>query len=525
MHGRTHMSHLVDLDDLLLTVRSPEARAHITDAVVCYRGGAVRPAVVATWTAVVFDIIGKVRELELTGDTKARDFMKKFEQIRANNDVKASLDLERTILEEARDSFELLTHQEFADLDRVRQDRHRCAHPAMNTAEDPYQPSPELVRYHLRSAVTHLLAHPPVQGRAALARVQQEVESPLFPTTTEAALRILRAGPLQRPKPALLRDFVVATVKAVLLDATRGSDEAFVARAVAALLAAGKLHPVGVADVYATQLQKVLKVVRDEHLERVVVLGEHLDVVWTYMPDEVRLKLDQLIETTSAKAAPRLFRAALLAPALREKAEARIRTFSRVDLGALIDAAPRQVAASMAFIESALALLRSSMSFDAANLTIVRLLLPVAPALTREDFENLVHIADTNNQVEHAFELPGLFEAVRGAGVVDEEHFRKVLLDSTLRESLRSLAEGPAAADELEEAEATAETPGAPATPPLASEALQVGLRVQHRKFGDGTITALVGSGRDLKLRVTFDDETVGRKTLVAAQANLRALS
>jgi DNA helicase-2/ATP-dependent DNA helicase PcrA len=48
-----------------------------------------------------------------------------------------------------------------------------------------------------------------------------------------------------------------------------------------------------------------------------------------------------------------------------------------------------------------------------------------------------------------------------------------------------------------------------------------LGARVKHRKFGTGTIAELSGIGRDAKVKVDFDDETVGRKTLVIAQANL----
>ena len=47
------------------------------------------------------------------------------------------------------------------------------------------------------------------------------------------------------------------------------------------------------------------------------------------------------------------------------------------------------------------------------------------------------------------------------------------------------------------------------------------GARVKHKKFGSGTIAELSGSGRDAKVRIDFDDEEVGRKTLVVAQANL----
>jgi DNA helicase II / ATP-dependent DNA helicase PcrA len=48
-----------------------------------------------------------------------------------------------------------------------------------------------------------------------------------------------------------------------------------------------------------------------------------------------------------------------------------------------------------------------------------------------------------------------------------------------------------------------------------------VGARVKHRKFGSGTIAEVGGTGRDAKVKVDFDDEAIGRKTLVIAQANL----
>jgi DNA helicase II / ATP-dependent DNA helicase PcrA len=54
-------------------------------------------------------------------------------------------------------------------------------------------------------------------------------------------------------------------------------------------------------------------------------------------------------------------------------------------------------------------------------------------------------------------------------------------------------------------------------------EAVQVlpGARVRHRKFGVGTVAEVTGGGRDMKVRIDFDDEEIGRKTLVVAQANL----
>ena len=47
------------------------------------------------------------------------------------------------------------------------------------------------------------------------------------------------------------------------------------------------------------------------------------------------------------------------------------------------------------------------------------------------------------------------------------------------------------------------------------------GSRVRHAKFGSGTIAEVTGSGREAKVKIDFDDEAVGRKTLVVAVARL----
>ena len=47
------------------------------------------------------------------------------------------------------------------------------------------------------------------------------------------------------------------------------------------------------------------------------------------------------------------------------------------------------------------------------------------------------------------------------------------------------------------------------------------GERVRHRRFGAGTIQGLRGTGRDLKVSVTFDDGEVGTKELLVAYAGL----
>ena len=86
----------------------------------------------------------------------------------------------------------------------------------------------------------------------------------------------------------------------------------------------------------------------------------------------------------------------------------------------------------------------------------------------------------------------------------------------------------PRAAPPISDAAFTGVSPSRYIARPTAAvdepdETLQVqpGARVRHRKFGVGTVAEVTGAGRDLKVRIDFDDEEIGRKTLVVAQANL----
>lgn len=204
---------LTDLDELILRCRHGKARSYISEAVACVKVGAFRASIVLTWVAVVHDLIGKFEELELGGDRNARVKLEQFRKIISENVIKGSLEYERTILEAARDEFEFIGALAYDDLARLRDDRHRCAHPSMLNLDADYQPSPELARYHLVNAVAHLLEHGPAQGKAALGRLLGELEQDYYPKSIEEMRVHLEHGPLGRPRDSLVRNFLLLLMK------------------------------------------------------------------------------------------------------------------------------------------------------------------------------------------------------------------------------------------------------------------------------------------------------------------------
>lgn len=79
------MTGLADLDELVLRCKSAAAKAYINEATSCYFAGAYRSAIVATWIAVVYDFVDKLKDLELAGDANAKTNslgLKKRERLR-----------------------------------------------------------------------------------------------------------------------------------------------------------------------------------------------------------------------------------------------------------------------------------------------------------------------------------------------------------------------------------------------------------------------------------------------------------
>lgn len=261
---------LADLDELALRCRDERARAYISEALACYKAGAYRATIISTWIAVMFDIIDKLRELSLAGDKAALELIEKFDAITAAHDIPRAQQFERELLAIARDKFELISPQEHVDLERLQQDRHRCAHPSQSTVGEVFTPTAELARFHIRSAVEHLLQHEPAQGKAALESILTTIRSKLFPHDEKKALTILGAGPLRRARASLARNLTLVLLKAVL----REDDSWPVgAQRKAALLCIQQLHPAQWIQVLQQNLTPLIRsLTKEEELFRAALL-------------------------------------------------------------------------------------------------------------------------------------------------------------------------------------------------------------------------------------------------------------
>jgi hypothetical protein len=288
---------LIELDQLVSECPDPRSRQYIRESVLCYKAGAYRASVVACWIAVAFDFVDKIRELAASGDAMAQETIAKFDQARQQGDVGAALAFEKGLLIVARDKFEFISPIEFIDLERLVQDRNRCAHPSQVSDNEVFEASPELARLHIVNATRYVLAQPAAQGKQALERLRVELDSNFFPAKRKDMIVFLRAGPLARPRESLLRGYLSILLKRLLKELELDWEKR--QRARDALFAIAEIHPQSWKKLLQELLATVIPTLQtDEQLAMAVdfIGSERGAELWAYVSHADRLRLTTFVE-------------------------------------------------------------------------------------------------------------------------------------------------------------------------------------------------------------------------------------
>ncbi|KFZ80850.1 hypothetical protein ED92_11050 [Amycolatopsis sp. MJM2582] len=207
----------VDLETLVAQVWSPDIRPLAEEAWRCYNAGAIRASIAATWSAVSADIIVKLIRLADEGDKNAQVFRTQVTDAQdkglTSAGVGAMQRIEASLVDKAVE-FELIDTIGKRELDRIREDRHLCAHPSLRSGGEVYSPRPEAARGHLAIALTSLLVHPPTQGGRMLEEFQNYICDPQF---APSPLHI-RAAFHDRVRAATRRSIIRLAAKAAMLE-------------------------------------------------------------------------------------------------------------------------------------------------------------------------------------------------------------------------------------------------------------------------------------------------------------------
>lgn len=204
------------LEDLLGSVDDRASREHLREAMRAYDAGAFKAAIVSLWVAVAVDLVGKIRAVADQGEPEAIRHVEELDTAINTGNRQRLMLLERELLDKSRDYYEFIDPRDHVTLTRLLEDRHICAHPAFVSPDVVFEPTPELVRSHIATAVDAVLQHGPTVGRKAIDRFTKEIAGSAWPSSSRDLVEYLRERYFAHSKDVLRRNLAQIVVKGCL---------------------------------------------------------------------------------------------------------------------------------------------------------------------------------------------------------------------------------------------------------------------------------------------------------------------
>ncbi|MEU6264642.1 hypothetical protein [Saccharopolyspora shandongensis] len=313
------------------------------------------------------------------------------------------LTLEKTLLV-ITEKLELIDFTQRKQLERIRDDRHLCAHPSIRPLGELYEPTMEYARAHLVAALEAVLIHPPSQGRKIVQSFLTHVVDPGFVFDTE----YLTYTFFDRVRPSSRFRVVEAAAKFAVLaiddDAIKIPPEEFANRMAKCLRSFARRDVDLVKRAVAKQMGRLEKAEPAVHLSALGRLGD-LPAFWASLPAQVSKLLnvkieaignaqgswDLILSTDEAKAL------ALVAhPELCETLPALTEAFDR--LSASQKAQVIEQHPGSYFTSHLPGLLKAATSYDGGETIAKKAVLPCAGYLNRSELEQVLKEWNDNSQ-------------------------------------------------------------------------------------------------------------------------------
>jgi hypothetical protein len=261
-----------------------------------------------------------------------------------------------------------------------------------------------------------------MQGKAALDRLMRDVNSPYFPTKHEDVIVQFQNSPLARARVALVRNFVLMLVKALLRE---DLDRQATNRYIAALIAVRSLYHNVVEQTLTEHISDLIRQLDAPDYWRAAQFLFRVPDVGAYIGEDVVHRMVMYIEQLDVTAHPDHLYRTLDDPLFRDAASARIGTLSPAELQYLVAEQPREE-----ILDRALALYAAAENFNQANAFADTIIIPLVPLMILAHAEVLFLKAGNNPEVWHSYQFPKILEQLRENPSIAEADFQRLLLES-----------------------------------------------------------------------------------------------
>ncbi len=286
--------HLSDLDELSQRVLNRHSKEYFKEAVVSYRAGAYRSALIATWISVCIDIIEKIKELSVSGEGAAKAIEEKLSAIDPK-DPNAMLNFERQILDFACDELELISVIEKSHLEKLKDDRNICAHPNFSQDGSQFTPPAELALAYMVQAANYLLTQIPVKGKVVVNRLFELINESSFPESDEKAFAVLSSDNyLGRARESSVRNLIIILLKRLFRD-DEGLNPDLLDRISAALGAINRINSEVYSEVIRSKLDALLGQASDRQLKRFFPFLSRRPEAWVRIDEGIKVRVEGLL--------------------------------------------------------------------------------------------------------------------------------------------------------------------------------------------------------------------------------------
>ncbi|MCY7407710.1 MAG: hypothetical protein LH631_10125, partial [Alkalinema sp. CAN_BIN05] len=145
---------MLDFDEVLVTIKNPQIKKYVDEAVKSYRIGNYRSAILSIWVAAMFDL---VKKFEILVDQREKSAIDKWKILKPK--IEDHKNWEKELIHAAKD-VAMISRYEADSLENLVKTRNRYAHPSFDDIGILFDPTPEEVRYFIRTLYDIVLSQP-----------------------------------------------------------------------------------------------------------------------------------------------------------------------------------------------------------------------------------------------------------------------------------------------------------------------------------------------------------------------------
>lgn len=196
---------MLDFDEILVNVKNPQVKKYLKESIRSYGVGNYRSAILAVWIATMFDLVNKFEVLVEQREPTAID---KWNNLKPKIEEHKNWEME---LIHAAKAVAMISRYEADTLEALSKTRNRYAHPSFDDVGTLFDPTPEEVRYFIRTLYDIVLSQPAQLGAFYVNQLLEAIKNPTFFTTqlfadelasakNDVSEKVSRINPKQIPR-------------------------------------------------------------------------------------------------------------------------------------------------------------------------------------------------------------------------------------------------------------------------------------------------------------------------------------